>query len=518
MRQIRQSVTRRDETIQHVSMMDSNERRIDLPPWTLWVSDSGAGTPVVLIHGLSGSGSWWRRNIPALAEKHHVYALDLAGFGKNRSFRSSTLPPSFEDLVALVVRWIEGTFDETVHLVGHSMGGHLAIHVAATRPDLIRSLTLVGSTGIPFDLKPLAHLRHATHPPKQAISFSPLLARDFFRAGPSSVAVATARILTDDARDAMHHLRLPTLLVWGDRDPFVPESYGVRMQQEIRGASLVVVPGAGHVAMWDNAEAFNHELLEFLRRVDDCVEPTDSLVSPGRFSWGIAGSHNGISFRRSGRRPSVVLVHGLGVSSSYFRPLAAAFHSSGIDVIAPDLPGFGASVDAPATGPQTHAASLLKWASAIGLERAVWVGHSTGSHVVNQVQIQNPDAVLSAIYLSPVWTERKRPLPALAVALLMDIPREPPGLVPHVVRDYWRTGAWRWFRTFLCDLRESSSLPGIGPDDLIIAGAADPLIDWDHLERIAPGKVRRIPGAHAINYSNPHAIVSTAGAKMKDER
>ncbi len=497
--------------------MDPQDQHIELYPWTLWVSRAGAGTPVVLIHGLSGSSTWWRRNIGALGERHEVAAIDLTGFGKSRSFRSSALPPSFEDLVALVSRWLEAGFSEPVHLVGHSMGGHLAIHVAATRPDLVRSLVLVGSTGIPFALNPAAHLRRIPHPPRQAFSFSPVLAWDFFRAGPSSVALATARILTDDARDAMHHVRVPTLLVWGDRDPFVPESYGRRMQEEIRGSSLVIIPRAGHVPMWDNAEDFNRELLEFLKSVESNESPGLSASPGGRFGWGIAGCSEGICFRRSGRNPSVVLVHGLGVSSSYFSPLAAALHSGGIAVIAPDLPGFGASPDAPAASPQDHAATLLRWASEVGVPRAVWIGHSTGSHIVNHVRLQNPEAVRSAIYLSPVWTERKRPLLSLATALLEDIPREPLGLVPHVARDYWRTGALRWFRTFLCDLRESSSLPSIGPEDLVIAGASDPLIDWEHVEKIAPGRVRRVPGAHAINYSNPNAIVSTAWGRVKGE-
>ena len=86
-------------------------------------------------------------------------AVDLVGFGRNRFFtRRSSLPLRFADTAALLSRWIESSFKEPVHVVGNSMGGQTAIHLAARRPDLVRSLTLVNSTGIPFELTPGPHV------------------------------------------------------------------------------------------------------------------------------------------------------------------------------------------------------------------------------------------------------------------------------------------------------------------------------------------------------------------------
>ena len=123
------------------------------------------------------------------------------------------------------------------------------------------------------------------------------------------------------------------------------------------------------------------------------------------------------------------------------------------------------------------------------------------------------------MFLSSVWNDRKLAGPFLAGALIRDAFREPFGLVPHVARDYWRTGVYRWTATLLRELRESKQRPHLEGDDLLISGADDPLVHWDHLERLAPGRMRRVPGAHAINYSNPHAIVSAAWERMnrKDE-
>src|SRR2546428_11648921 len=113
-------------------------REILLPPYRFFETRAGAGTPVVLIHGLGGSADWWRRNIDALAAEHLVVAVDLVGFGRNRFFvRRSSLPLGFRHVAALLGRWIESTVPEPVHLARQSMGGQTAIHLAAAPPDLL---------------------------------------------------------------------------------------------------------------------------------------------------------------------------------------------------------------------------------------------------------------------------------------------------------------------------------------------------------------------------------------------
>ncbi|HEX8411752.1 MAG TPA: alpha/beta fold hydrolase, partial [Thermoanaerobaculia bacterium] len=161
-------------------------RRLDFPPYSLYEKRTGAGTPVVLLHGLSGSSRWWSRNVDALAERHLVAAVDLIGFGRNRRF--SGLPlllPTFSEVTAVLARWLE-TFGEPVHLVGHSMGGQIAIELAAERPDLVRSLVLVNAAGMPFRFDPRPHVRAVPKPPYGGPGIARVLVPDFFRAGPSS--------------------------------------------------------------------------------------------------------------------------------------------------------------------------------------------------------------------------------------------------------------------------------------------------------------------------------------------
>ena len=103
----------------------------------------------VLIHGLGGSADWWRRNIEPLATEHLVAAVELVGFGRNRLLlRRTPLPLALMEGAALLARWIESSFDGPVHVVGNSMGGQIAVHLAARRADLVSSLTLVNRPGL----------------------------------------------------------------------------------------------------------------------------------------------------------------------------------------------------------------------------------------------------------------------------------------------------------------------------------------------------------------------------------
>jgi pimeloyl-ACP methyl ester carboxylesterase len=419
-------------------------RRVDLPPFTFWESRGGSGTPVVLLHGLGGSSDWWRHNVAVLSERHLVSVVDLAGFGRSRfSLRRSKLPHSFDEIAALLARWIESSFDGPVHLVGNSLGGQMAIHVAASRPELVRSLVLVDSTGIPFELAPGAHIENIAMPHGWQ-SFLLILMRDLFRTGPATLARTFTRLLRNDARPLMRTLTMPVLLIWGEHDPLVPLTYARRMLGEIPHAKLRVIPRAGHVPMWENPRAFNETLLAFL---DDTSEPT--------FSWGLSGWTNGIAHRASGRRRDVVLIHGLGMSSAYFDRFAQALHARGAHPIAPDLPGFGESIDGPSVGPEEHARILAQWADALSIRDATWIGHSFGCNAIVHLARLRPDIVTRVICLGPLYA---------------------------------------------ADLRATP------PDAMMFAGERDPLVDRGAIPHLA-----LLPGAHACHFEHPEETAAATG-------
>jgi len=464
-------------------------RRINLPPFTFWETRAGSGVPIVLLHGLGGSSDWWRHNIELLAERYLVSAVDLVGFGRNRFFlRRSKLPLQFQEIAALLARWIESSFNGPVHLVGNSMGGQIAIHLAASRPDLVRSLVLVNSTGIPFEIAPGAHIENLTLPYGWR-SFFVMLTRDLFRAGPTALALAFTRLLRNDARPLMRQLRMPVLLLWGEHDPLVPLTYARQMLEEMPQAKLKVIPRAGHIPMWENPRAFNEALLSFL----DEMDVVDGVAEPA-FSWGLSGWTNGIAYRAAGRRRDVVLIHGLGMSSAYFDRFAKALHARGASPIAPDLPGFGESVNAPAAGPDEHAQILAAWADALSIRDATWIGHSLGCNAAVHLARLRPEVVKRVICIGPLWSRRAPS--RLLWPLLIDAFREPRALFPYVLRAYWRSGLGQWFvtlRRYSADLHNAPQSAAI-----MLAGERDPLVDHD-----AIGNLSILPGAHACHFSHP---------------
>jgi len=382
------------------------------------------------------------------------------------------------------------------------MGGQVAIHLAARRPDLIRSLVLVNSTGIPFEIAPSAHLQNLIVP-RGAMSFATIVARDVFRAGPTAMTVAFARLLRDDARPLMRRLSMPVLLLWGERDPLVPLTYARQMLEAIPNARLEVVPRAGHVPMWENPRAFNDALLTFLRTVED----RRPRLSSGFFSWALAGWTDGIAHREAGRSRDIVLLHGLGMSSEYFVHFARALFERGWSPIAPDLPGFGESRNGASVGAGEHANLLATWADALGIRGAVWVGHSLAGNTVAHLRRLRPDLVREFVCIGPLWT-RSTPLRFLP-KLIVDAVREPLALFPFVIRAYWRAGLGRWFVTFR---RYADDLRTDPPSDAwMIAGRSDPLPD----PRSVTGLIF-ISGAHACHFAYPEEAADGLSALTDD--
>lgn len=223
-------------------------------------SRSGSGPPLLLIHGLSGSRRWWRRNLRALERHFTVYRIELAGFGYAR--RQPPMP--LAQSAALIVRWMDSVHIERAHVLGHSMGGHTAVHLAGSFPQRVDALVLVAPTGLLRG----QWWRLATRLPRAALSgrldFIPIVATDALRAGIVTIWRAGRALLRDDVQDLLSRITAPTLVVSGGRDVLVPPSLGGTLARVI-GARHVCLPDAGHVVMWDSPEEFNEEVIDFLR-------------------------------------------------------------------------------------------------------------------------------------------------------------------------------------------------------------------------------------------------------------
>lgn len=241
--------------------------RTQVDAYTVHSVEYGRGEDsLVLVHGLSGSSRWWVRNVPELSARYQVVIPDLVGFG--RSARPAAAMPGIEESAALLAAWIEARGLSGAHVVGHSMGGQVTVHLAAEYPEQVGRLVLVDAAGVPRPLTPGAVARFAAEAtplwrwgdPR----FLPVIARDALVAGPRTLLRSLANILGDDIRPLLPRIAAPALIVWGERDTLVPLSHAWELRRSIPNARLAVLRGASHNPMVDRPADFNRLVLRFL--------------------------------------------------------------------------------------------------------------------------------------------------------------------------------------------------------------------------------------------------------------
>jgi 2-hydroxy-6-oxonona-2,4-dienedioate hydrolase len=198
----------------------------------------------------------------------------------------------------------------------------------------------------------------------------------------------------------------------------------------------------------------------------------------------------------------LVLVHGLGVSGRYFDPLVRELVE--FDCVVPELRRH-ATLEA-------QAEALRK---VVGRPTSL-LGNSMGCQVIAELAVRVPELVERAIFVGPTVDRRRRTYLQQGARLLLDALREPPSLLPIVVRDYVSTGPIRIARMARSAVHDAleREVPRMACPLLVVRGGLDPLCpaDWaEELARLAPpGRLEVIPGAaHATHYSHPKELAET---------
>ena len=244
------------------------------------------GELVVLLHGLGGSRIAWEPQLAALSAAGYLAAAwDMPGYG------ASTPPAvwSFEALAAAAATWISGFGAGAAHVVGLSMGGMVALHLALVEPTLVRSLVLSdtspafgfdGSTDaetwIEARLAPIRAgatpasmatgvLRSIMAPASTAVADA---AAAMARIGPAAFEGAVGCVTSHDVRHRLADIAAPTLVVVGEHDRETPPSYARHLAGAIPCGRYVEIAGAGHISNLERPDQFNAALLDFLA-VDD---------------------------------------------------------------------------------------------------------------------------------------------------------------------------------------------------------------------------------------------------------
>lgn len=255
----------------------------DLGGFDAYWEEQGSGPPLILIHGLGASTAVWDRVAPLLAGELRTIAYDLRGLG-----RSGTPDPpySLDDLVRDLLALLDRLGLDRVALVGHSLGGAVALSFAVDHPDRVSRVVVVS---VPMrtsdETRRLVHARAAVAEREgmdavaelhAAAGFPPgfddeaTLARykRMISSGDPAGYAALVRLVDLDVSDRLPALTRPTLLVAGELDRVVPPS-GVRAAADaIEGCEYVELAGCGHVAPLERPDELAAHVLEFVRRSD----------------------------------------------------------------------------------------------------------------------------------------------------------------------------------------------------------------------------------------------------------
>jgi len=266
--------------------------------------DSGehgqADVPVVMLHGLSSSMGYWAHNLPELARDRRVLAIDLPGYGASGRPDAPYTPPWYADTV---IGFLDAVGIGRAVVVGHSMGGQVALTVALDHPDRVDRLVLAAPAGIEtFPPGAAAWMKQHWHEGRALeasedalrLTFETLVfnrmdahaerlleervrTRDTaaFRGTSVAVSRSVAGMLDHPVFPRLGEVRAPTLIVYGTDDRMIPNPVftggrTLRIAEQgrdaIPGAELVMLPGAGHTVMHDDPAGFNRAVITFLDR------------------------------------------------------------------------------------------------------------------------------------------------------------------------------------------------------------------------------------------------------------
>jgi pimeloyl-ACP methyl ester carboxylesterase len=264
---------------------------------------AGEGPVLLLVHGIASHSEAWRTALPLLARRATVIAPDLPGHGASGKapgdYSLGSLASTLRDLLVKLGH-------ERATLVGHSLGGGVAMQFSYMFPERTERLVLVSSGGLGQNVNLL--LRAATLPGSEfaiAATIGPITAvgratvatlrrlglrvtPDLGEVGRGFATLAdaqgraafldTLRSVVNfrgqrvDASDRLYlTVAMPTLLLWGERDPIIPVGHGRRAEQRMPGSRLVTFADCGHFPQIDDPHRFAATLLEFI----DETEPSN---------------------------------------------------------------------------------------------------------------------------------------------------------------------------------------------------------------------------------------------------
>jgi pimeloyl-ACP methyl ester carboxylesterase len=250
--------------------------RVDLKDCSIFYQQGGlksSSTPILFLHGWGISAKPYQEVLELLAQQHPVIAPDLPSFARS-SYRN--LIPDYDSYAKFMLSFLETLNLEQVHLVGHSIGGGIAITLSTMIPDKVSSLVLVDSTGIPSVSIPQIVPRRAIEMtaqisiPKlklQLVDIPQVFSYNLlFNTG--NVIQALLLSLYKDLRHLLPKIKAPCLLLWSKKDLTTPLTVAQEMAAMIPDSRLVTVSEGYHEwGLW-HPEKFASLVLDFIHQIE----------------------------------------------------------------------------------------------------------------------------------------------------------------------------------------------------------------------------------------------------------
>lgn len=256
----------------------------------------GQGEPVLLVHGGMSDSREWDPQVEHLSQDYDVIAVDVLGCG------GSADPPE-EFGLADHAHVLAGTLDalgvSSAHVIGQSLGSVLALALYREHPQWVRSLILAGAYAgwagslPPEEVKsrtrmvletlqrpveewgpPFLATVHGVNAPAEVVDASMAMLRDV---RPEASRRLVLAIASADLREMLPSITVPVLLIYGQEDQRTPAAVAAQLHAAIPGASLLLLPGAGHAVNVEAPEEFNAAARAFLR--GDAADPLDATPS-----------------------------------------------------------------------------------------------------------------------------------------------------------------------------------------------------------------------------------------------
>jgi len=252
---------------------------LEMPWGKLRYLERGKGFPLVLLHSNGGTLESWSLNLKDLGDYFRVIAIDLPGYGRSERLGGDI---SIESLASSVIAVMDRLEAEKAHFIGNSLGGTIALEIAAANPERAAKLVLTGTPcGDRSELEKLLVILSKWEKEKdlaqideeQGALITPginpallTLINSNLRMAGATFFQANRAISSYNFNERVEKVGNEAIIIWGDQDGIASINNAWLLSKSLHGAPVHLIKGAGHSPQFDDPQSFNSLVIRFLKK------------------------------------------------------------------------------------------------------------------------------------------------------------------------------------------------------------------------------------------------------------